>query len=136
MNAMESAYLSKPALKALNRFGDIIIPANGEFPSFSEYGGLEHIDKMVSYAPVEDINDLNTVLGIFNLLPTFMLRFIVRLMAGAQHRSGPLATIFRQLNFAIRGLVFACYYAERPGNSFKGKDPAEIIDYHINRVED
>ena len=86
---MTSSYFSKSALKALNRFGDIIVPHNGEFPSFSEYGGLEHIYKMVSYAPIEDISDLNTVLGIFNLLPTFILRFLVRFMTKAQHRNGP-----------------------------------------------
>ena len=45
---MTSSYFSKGALKALNRFGDILVPANGDFPSFSEYGGLEHIDKMVA----------------------------------------------------------------------------------------
>jgi hypothetical protein len=133
---MRSAYFSQSALKALNRLGDILLPANDGFPSFSKYGGLEHIDKMVCYAPIEDISDLNAALGIFNLLPTFLLRFLVRFMARAQNRKGPLATIFRQLNLAIRGLLFACYYAERPGSGFEGKDPAEVINFHINRVGD
>ena len=54
-----SAYFSPRALKALNRLGDILVPGDDELPSFSEYGGLQHIDKMVSYAPIDDINDLN-----------------------------------------------------------------------------
>lgn len=133
---MTSAYFSKRALKALNRFGDIIIPRNGDFPSFSEYGGLEHIDEFVSYAPSDDISDLNTVLGILQFFPTFILRFIVKLLAGSQDRGGPMASLLRQLNLAIRGLVFACYYAERPGSDFKGKDPVDLIGYSINRVRD
>ena len=133
---MNSAYFSKSALKALNRLGDILIPANGEFPSFSKYGGLEHIDAMVSYAPMDDIGDLNTVLGIFNLLPTFILRIFIRLMTRSQNMNGPIAPLLRQLNLAIRGLVFACYYAERPGSDFKGKDPIEVIEFSINRVVD
>jgi len=133
---MTSAYFSKSALKALNKFGDILIPKNGEFPSFSEYGGLEYIDQMVSYAPMDDIGDLNMVLSIFNFLPTFILRFLVGLMAKSQKMGGPLAPLLRQLNLAIRGLIFACYYSERPGSDFNGKDPVEIINFEINRVVD
>ncbi|MCP4122943.1 MAG: hypothetical protein GY751_14425 [Bacteroidetes bacterium] len=133
---MKSAYFSKRALKALNRFGDILIPANGEFPSFSQYGGLEHIDQMVYYAPMDDIGDLNMALGIFNFLPTFILRFLIHLMATSQNMGGPVAPLLRQLNLAIRGLIFACYYSERPGSSYNGKDPVEVINFEINRVTD
>jgi len=133
---MKSSYFSNRALKALNRFGDILIPANGDFPSFSQYGGLEYVDQMVSYAPMDDIGDLNMVLGIFNFLPTFILRFLIRLMSGAQNMGGPIAPLLRQLNLAIRGLIFACYYSERPGSGYKGKDPVEVINFEINRVTD
>ena len=53
-----------------------------------------------------------------------------------QDNNGPLGMPLRLLNLAIRGLVFACYYAERPGSNFHGKDPVEIIDFSINRVVD
>jgi hypothetical protein len=131
---MESVYFSKSALKTFNRFGDILLPKQGEFPSFSEYGGIEHIDEIVSYAPSEDIGDLNTVLTLLNLMPTFVLRIIIVLCTGASKRNGPLSPLFRQLNFAIRGIVFACYYAERPGNNFKGKDPCDTVGYDMKRV--
>ena len=133
---MKSSYFSKSALKTLNRFGDILIPANGDFPSFSEYGGLEHIDKLVAYAPVDDIGDLNMVLGILNVFPNFVLKILIALMASSQKRRGPLAPLLRQLNLAIRGLLFACYYAERPGENYEGKDPVDVIDFEINRVVD
>ncbi len=135
-NHFESAYFSPRALKALNRLGDIMIPANGDFPSFSQYGGLEHIDKMVSYAPMDDIGDLNMALGLLQFMPTFALRQLVQRMSDAQDNDTLLGMPLRLLNLAIRGLVFACYYAERPGNNFHGKDPVEIIGFQINRVID
>ena len=131
-----SAYFSPRALKALNRLGDILIPANGDFPSFSEYGGLEHIDRMVSYAPVDDIGDLNMALGYLQLMPTFALRHLVKRMTNAADNDGLLGMPLRLLNLAIRGLVFACYYSERPGSNFNGKDPVDVIDFKINRVVD
>ncbi len=136
MTDIRSAYFSRRALKALNRLGDIIIPANGDFPSFSEYGGLEHIDKMVCYAPVDDIGDLNKALGLLQFMPTFVLKSLVKRMSNSADNNGPLGMPLRLLNLAIRGLVFACYYAERPGSEFNGKDPVAIIDFSINRVMD
>ena len=132
----ESAYFSPRALKALNRLGDIMIPANGDFPSFSQYGGLEHIDKMVSYAPIDDIADLNMALGLLQFMPTFALRQLVKRMSDAEDNDGPLGMPLRLLNLAIRGLVFACYYAERPGSNFQGKDPVDIIGFQVHRVVD
>jgi hypothetical protein len=132
----KSAYFSPRALKALSRLGDILIPGDDELPSFSQYGGLEHIDKMVAYAPIDDINDLNSVLGILQTMPTFALRYLVKLMTNSPDNNTPLGMPLRLLNLAIRGLVFACYYAERPGTDFHGKDPVEVIDYSINRIVD
>ena len=136
MTNVKSAYFSPRALRALNRLGDLLIPSNGEFPSFSDYGGLEHIDNIVAYAPIDDINDLNSVLGLLRWMPTFALRYLVRLMAGSADNRGPLGAPLRLLNLAIRGLVFGCYYAERPGSDFRGKDPVDIIGFSINRVLD
>lgn len=131
-----SAYFSPRALKALNRFGDIMIPGDEELPSFSQYGGLEQIDKMVAYAPIEDINDLNMALGLLQTMPTFALRILVKQMSNSAEMRGPLGTGLRLLNLALRGLIFACYYAERPGKNFNGKDPTEIIGFEVNRVVD
>jgi hypothetical protein len=133
---MESVYFSKSAIKTFNRFGDIVLPKEGEFPSFSEYGGIEHIDKIVAYAPADDIADLNTVFTLLNYMPTFVLKLIIVLCTSAPNRNGPLAPIFRQLNFAIKGLVFSCYYAERSGAEYKGKEPADIVGYDMKRVID
>lgn len=133
---MKSKYLSPLALKSLNRIGDIIIPHNEEFPSFSEYGGLEHIDEMVAFAPQDDIKSLNLLLIVLAFMPSFVLQWLVAKTAVAYKSTGILGTPFRQLYFGLRGLVFGCYYSERPGKGYKGQDPIKTINFSINRVVD
>ena len=53
-----SQILSKAAIKGVKRLGDIMIPGNGDLPSYSEYGGIEHVDDLLKYAPPSDIGDL------------------------------------------------------------------------------
>ncbi len=129
------ASLSPRAKKALIRIGDMMIPKNGEFPSFSETGAIGHIDELTAYAPESDIKDLSMVLSILSIKPDFVLRWIVRKMDNSQNSNGVLAPVFRQLNFGLRGLLFSCYYSEKMGASFKGKKPLDVIGFEINRVE-
>jgi hypothetical protein len=133
---MASNYLSNSALKAINRIGDLMIPRNGEFPSFSEVGGIAYIDDLVSYAPPADIKDLNLLLTILAFMPNFVLRWLLNRMENAMESSGPLAPIFRMLDVGLRGLIFSCYYTEKIPASYTGKKPLDIIGFDLTRVED
>lgn len=132
---MTSTYLSKSAVKGLTRIGDILIPGNAEFPSFSAFMCMDHIDGLVSYAPKDDINDLGMVLGILSVMPQSILLWLVKLMANAHKNHGPLGTLLRQLNMGIRGIVFSLYYSEKPGIDYKAKNPTEMIGFTLNKVE-
>ena len=132
---MASTYLSKGAIKGLTRIGDILIPGNDEFPSFSSFMCMDHIDGLVSYAPIDDINDLGMVLGILSILPKSILVWLVKMMANAHKNQGPLGTLLRQLNMGVRGIVFSLYYSDKPGISFKGKKPDEMIGFTLNKVQ-
>lgn len=132
---MASTYLSKSAIKGLTRMGDILIPGNDEFPSFSAFMCMDHIDDLVSYAPKDDINDLGMVLGILSIMPQSILKWLVRKMANAHKNQGPLGTLLRQLNMGIRGIVFSLYYSEKPGVNYLGKNPDEMIGFTLNKVE-
>lgn len=130
-----SQYFSNRALKGLNRIGDILVPRNGEFPSFSEFCGANHIDDIVAYAPASDIKDLGLLLAILSFMPTFVLRWIAGKMETSQQNDGPLGFIFRQLDFGLRGLVFSCYYSTKP-TTYQGKAPLDLIGFEVTRVED
>lgn len=131
-----SKILSKQALKTLNRIGDIIVPENKEFPKFSDTASLQHIDDLLEYAPQDDIQDLNMLLTALAFSPKFVLKWLVAKMETAHKNEGPLGTLFRQLDFGVKGLIFSCYYSGKTGDNYQGKNPLEIIGYSINRVED
>lgn len=129
-----SKILSSSAIKALYRLGDIMIPKNGDFPAYSEVKGLDYIDDVVSYAPENDIKDLNMILSILAYMPAFVLQWLVEKMNNSHNEEGSLSAIFRQLDFGIRGIVFATYYTEKTSPTFKGKKPVDIIGFSINRL--
>ena len=130
-----SKILSAFAIKTIYRMGDIMVPRNGEFPAYSEVKGLDYIDEILVYAPENDIADLNLLLSILSFMPTFILRWLITKM-GQSHdvESGGIWIILRQLDFGIRGIVFATYYTEKTGHDFKGKKPLDTIGYSINRL--
>ena len=129
-----SKILSNPALKAINRIGDIMVPKNGELPSYSGYGGIEHIDEILRYAPESDMKGLDTVLSILSVMPKFVLSWLVNKMSRSHEKGGGLWVILRQLNFGLKGIILSTYYSEKAGSNYKGKTPLEIIGYSINRV--
>ncbi len=129
-----SKILSKAALKAINRIGDIMVPENGEFPSYSEYGGIEHIDEILRYAPESDTKGLDMILSILSVMPKFVLSWLVKKMSQSHERGGGLWVIMRQMNFGLKGIILSTYYSEKAGSNYKGKTPLEIIGYSINRV--
>lgn len=129
-----SSIISNSAIRALNRIGDIMLPRNGEFPSYSELGGVEYVDEILAYAEPGDIRDLNRVLSALSVMPGFFLNWAVKKMADSHQANGPLSATFRQLDFALRGILLSTYYSEKAGKNFKGKIPLEIIGYSLNRI--
>ncbi len=124
--------INKAARKTLNRIGDILIPQNGEFPSFSQTECINNLDDITNYAPKEDIELLNLVLSLLSIAPKGVLIWLVKQMDNSYKMSEPIGTLFRQLNFGLRGIIFGLYYGEK---TEKGKSPIEIIDFKITRVE-
>jgi hypothetical protein len=133
---MPSNYFSSAALKGLTRIGDIFIPGEGDLPSFSDFGGIEHVDDIVAYTPTEDVASLNMVFTIFSILPEGMLRWAANQMVAASYRNGLLDGLLRQLNIGLKGILFSCYYSGKSGSSYAGKNPLDGIGYEVNRVLD
>ncbi|MFH1319668.1 MAG: hypothetical protein ABII90_03330 [Bacteroidota bacterium] len=129
-----SKILCKSALKAINRIGNIMIPKNGELPSYSEYGGIEHIDEILKYAPESDMKDLNMVLSVLSVMPRFVLSWLIRKMGRSHDQKGGLSGIFRQLDFGLKGIILSTYYSQKAGVGYKGKTPLEVIGYSIKRA--
>ena len=131
---MTSKYLNQNALKGLARIGDILIPGNEEFPSFSVYRCLDHVDDLIEYVPKGDVKDLNMVLVILSFLPGNVLRWLVKQMANAHNNQSATGPLLRELNIGIRGIVFSLYYSEKPGHNYTAKNPTELIGFTLNKV--
>ena len=91
MSNNQSNYMSNAALKTVNRIGDILCPGNDEFPSYSETGCIQHIDKILATVPEADMKDLNLLLTILSIKPKFVLRWLVRNMCRAHEINGPIS---------------------------------------------
>jgi hypothetical protein len=132
---MKSAYFSAATLRGLNRIGDVFLPTDDVFPSFSELGCIEMVDEMIAYLPEEDISLLNMVLSFFSVMPIGFLSWLVRTMQNSLDKVGTLPSLLRQLNMGLRGIVFGCYYSGRSGEGYQGKTPLDLIGYQTNRIE-
>ena len=126
--------LNKLAKRGLTRLGDIMIPGDGEMPSFSEAGGIHQVDDFIEYAPEEDIKMLDVALAGLAFVPTYGLEKFLFVLENATEIPTELGTPLRQLNLAVRGLVFSCYYNESIGSV--GSRPCDLIGYSPNRIID
>ena len=133
---MQSIHFSPAALKGLNRIGDIFIPGGNDLPSFSEFGGIEHVDDIIAYTPEEDVASLSMVFIVFSVLPKGILCWVAKQMIAASYRDGFLDSLLRQLNIGLKGILYSCYYSGKGGSSYEGKNPLEVIRYSVNRVLD
>ncbi len=126
--------LSNREIRALNRIGDVMVPGDDELPAFSETGCAVHAGELLAFAPPEDVGQLRLLLRILSFMPGFVLRFLVRKMERQDGLPDFLAVLFRQLDFAFRGIVFSLYYSEKVSETYSGKTPLEQIGYRIQRV--
>ena len=131
-----SKYFSKSSLKAIKRMGDIMIPRSEEFPSFSDTDCIECIDDFLAYTPESDLRDLNMLLTLISLLPVPLVKLLVKKMSASHKNNGGLSSLFRQIDFGMRGIIFSCYYSNKTGKNYTGKKPFEVIDYHLSRIID
>lgn len=125
--------LNTNAIKGLSKIGDIILPKNGDFPSYSEVADTNALSMIIKNAPTEDISSLNLVLSIFAFLPNFILKWVVKKMENSlsDPSTGLIATTFRQLQLGLRGLLFSTYYSEFVRKDYTGKTPLQILDYKL-----
>lgn len=131
---IESQFLGPRALKALLRFGDIMCPKNNDFPSYSECGCIEHVDKMIAFVPPSDLKDLNMALSALSFMPDAVLKWLLNKTGNSHTSKGGLSSTFRQLDFGLKGIIFGTYYSGMVGKNYKGVKPTDVIEFQLNRM--
>lgn len=120
--------------RALNRLGDLMVPGDNEFPSYSELGCAERADDMLAYGDPDDVALLMTALRALSIMPAFVLRLVCWAAKNADRFPGPLGNNLRLFNIALRGLTVSLYFTGKTGAAYQGKTPHELIGFELNRV--
>lgn len=109
---MTSRIFTPTQYTGLLRAGDVLIPGDQQFPSFSQSRCVEHVDRMLAYMNESDLHAIQILLGLFRYLPKLVLRGIMALTD--QHRRFPdvIGGPLRMINIAIKGLVMTLYYSD------------------------
>lgn len=130
----QSRVLDRNHLIVLNRIGDILMPRDGEHPSFSEVGCIQHVDLLVAYAPEEDMKDLKGLLGALYWMPTPLLRMVVWVSQAGNTWPEPIGTLSRKLDIAFRSILLGLYYSGKCADEYTGKTPLEIMGFETTAI--
>jgi len=129
---MSATVLSAAQRRGLLRLGDVLIPGDGELPSFSASGCAEHADRMLAHMYEDDRNGVTGVLSLAAVLPRPLLRGLFAFTEQHSRAPEPLASLMRMANLGIKGVVMTLYYADVGGggvlaglryDAFAGDDP-------------
>lgn len=124
--------LSPLAMRGLNHFGDALIPGGIQgLPSFSDLGCAEKVELLLSEMPEQDVKDLQLLLSIFGVLPTFCARWFFALLEWANGFQTPHFGILRLMRLGLKGLVMSLYYSGYAGKNYQGPKPLDVLDYHV-----
>lgn len=117
---------------ALNRLGNVLCPAHGEHPSFSELDVVYHADIVLDELPAGDLKDLKLLLFVLFFLPAPLMRLMMVTLERMKEMNGELGTLVRMLLFGLRGLTFALYYSGLRGPKASAKKtPVEVVGYEV-----
>lgn len=108
---MASRYLSRWQLHGLLGVGDLLIPGDEDLPSFSASGCAREIDRVLAPVSEADRKGLALVLGIFRVVPRWVLRGLFAL-AERRHGTGPLGAGLRLMWIGVKGVIMTLYYSD------------------------
>jgi hypothetical protein len=132
--ASTSKILGERAVIGMENVGEVMMPRDGEFPSFKELGVIVHIDEILEHAPPDDLKALNLLLTLLSFFPMPLLRGFVALIEKGAEWGAPLGGLFRQLQVGLRSIAVTLYFSGKSGRGYTGKTPLDVMDYHVNPV--
>ena len=105
------------------------LPGDATYPSFSELGCVEHIDRVLENVVEADRNALRLLLGVLWLLPPAVHRWLLVRAGKSFDADGLLAPILRQIDYGISGLVKSLYFSGWAGSEYVGPTPDQLMGF-------
>lgn len=113
--------LNERQMKGLLRLGDVVIPGEGDLPSFSDSGCADGVERMLPWMHDADRDSLLMLLDACALLPKPAVKAVVALAAGGDRAPEPLAGALRMANIGIKGVVCSLYYSDIAPDARQGR---------------
>ncbi len=124
-----SEILTPREVRALERVGDVVVPACGPLPAFSATGCVRYVDDLLRYMPPGDVADIRLLLRILSVKPTAGIRFIMSLAGAGRRWPGPIGAALRMIEIGLKGLVVSLYYSGKTAPGYTGTVPTDAIGY-------
>lgn len=105
------AILTPTQVAGLNKVGDLMVPGDGELPSFSAAGCAAHADRMLAHMNDGDRDSVRVLLTAFRFLPRTAIGALLRIADRHASMPEPLAAPLRMLNLGVKGVVMTLYYS-------------------------
>ncbi len=109
---MKPQLLNATQYAGLLKIGDVLIPGDGELPSFSKSRCAEQADRMLAHMYEGDRSGVKFLLSLFRYLPRFAVRGLFRLSDRHESLPGPVAAAARLVNLGVKGVVMTLYYSD------------------------
>lgn len=119
---MSSRILSGLQQKAIMKIGNVYCPKHPELPAFKDVKPLERIDILLEEIPPQDLKDLQLLLSVLGVLPSFVIWLVVFIIENGKDLPTPMGALIRMIRFGFRGIIFSLYYSEKP---------SDVIGYQI-----
>lgn len=97
--------------KGLLRAGDILLPGDRQFPSFSEANLLANLPRIMDEMYADDREGFKALTMALGLLPSPLARLILWIAAHDRFFPGVLGALLRQIHVGVRGVIFTLYYS-------------------------
>jgi hypothetical protein len=123
-----SKILGPRELSALERIGDLMLPGDPQFPSFSQTGCIAFVDDLLRYMDPKDRDDLKTLLRVLSFLPSPLLRAFLKL---CQTRWTPT---LRMIELGLKGLTMSLYYSNKTAPHSSGRKPHDVMGFALRRL--
>jgi hypothetical protein len=123
-----SQFLGPRELSALERIGDLMLPGDSEFPSFSQTGCIAFVDDLLRSMDPKDRDDLKTLLRALSILPFPLLRAVLKLC-----RTCWTPTL-RLVELGLKGLVLSLYYSNKTAPRYSGRKLFDVIGFALRRL--
>lgn len=114
-----SKHLSNLQIQGINKMGNVMLPGDGEFASFSASGCVSEVDRILDYMPAKDLGDLKMLLALMGILPMFLVGWFLAFLERSPYW-GDWAAPLRFVRIGMRGLIMTLYYSHPQAHKVLG----------------